>query len=499
MSTFYAPLLSSHEGTPRAWALGSREGTPRARSPRSPRSAAARRALGLAALAAMVSAAALVATAGASAPRARRADLRAGVWTIEPAAEAEAEAEAAPAAEVWDTGRGHADEGGAADLAADPGAPPIAMDVPFPEPAVPYLDALAACDSLACLRDAASRARSAKQRPFPAALLIGWQKSATTSLYGHLARHPGALVSSSKEPEFFTAKCGSEPASCDPAEQVHINIISSQLGWHCRCCRFHPAVANYHSTAHPPANSPQAFYIRKTLRRDEFVAGGGRAVALEASTHYAMNGDRLAANVVEALPWVKVVASLREPISRAASMLVHMADREGRGCLAAEGADLADCLVTASQLVGHPGPFNGLDALHGNYSHPLSAWLEAVPPGQLLVLQYEELVEEESEAAVLKRVKDFLGLDPAQPKRNPGLDEHNIRKDRVAPEGHPMRRGQYEALVARVRPDAERVAALLAGAGLAPSAEAWMARWEAVWVANLAACGADGACMIQLS
>jgi hypothetical protein len=261
MSTFYAPLLSS------------REGTPRARSPRSPRSTAVRRALGLAALAAIVSAAALVATAGASAPRARRADLRAGVWTIEPAAEAEAEAEAAPAAEVWDTGRGHADEGGAADLAADPGAPPIAMDVPFPEPAVPYLEALAACDSLACLRDAASRARSAKQRPFPAALLIGWQKSATTSLYGHLARHPGALVSSSKEPEFFTAKCGSEPASCDPAEQVRINIIPSQLGSYCCRCRFHPAAVqlplNRPPTRQLPAGllHPQDAPPRRVRRR----------------------------------------------------------------------------------------------------------------------------------------------------------------------------------------------------------------------------------------
>jgi hypothetical protein len=64
-----------------------------------------------------------------------------------------------------------------------------------------------------------------------------------------------------------------------------------------------------------------------------------------------------------------------------------------------------------------------------------------------------------------------------------------------------MARSRYEALVRHVRPDAEAVAAALVGARMLDAAggAAWVARWEAVWAANLAGCGADGMCRIQLS
>lgn len=184
---------------------------------------------------------------------------------------------------------------------------------------------------------------------------------------------------------------------------------------------------------------------------------GGALMAFEASTHYAMNGDPLAAGVAKAMPWVKIVASLREPISRAASMLIHMKDRDGEGCLAEPGADLYTCLSTASQLINRPGlPVNHMDSPHGGYAHALAAWLDAFPRGQVHVVQYEALVEPASTQAALRAVKEFLGVDPELPGGRQSLDAHNIRKDHLNPGGWRMRREHYAALVDLVEPDVNR-------------------------------------------
>jgi hypothetical protein len=91
----------------------------------------------------------------------------------------------------WNTGRGNADD---AEVVAAPEteeAPRVAADATF-------VEALAACTTLACLRDAHARPRAADQFNFPHALLVGWQKSATTSLYEHLARHKQVAESAVK-------------------------------------------------------------------------------------------------------------------------------------------------------------------------------------------------------------------------------------------------------------------------------------------------------------
>ena len=116
-------------------------------------------------------------------------------------------------------------------------------------------------------------------------------------------------------------------------------------------------------------------------------------------------------------------------------------------------------------------------------------------------LQYEELTSEEGEDRELTRVKTFIGVDPALPAKK-DLPEQNARRFTIAPEGWPMARRQYEALLEIVRPDALALVATLEGAKLIESAAAWMARWEAVWDANLASCdgaGPEAHCTIQLS
>jgi hypothetical protein len=114
------------------------------------------------------------------------------------------------------------------------------------------------------------------------------------------------------------------------------------------------------------------------------------------------------------------------------------------------------------------------------------------------VPQYEELTSEEGEREELRRVKTFLEVDPDLPKGQE-LGVANARRFKIKPEGWPIRREQYEALVALVRPDAEATAALLEKGWQVGSARAFLERWERVWDDNLATCDAKGDCKIQLS
>ena len=96
----------------------------------------------------------------------------------------------------------------------------------------------------------------------------------------------------------------------------------------------------------------------------------------------------MAEDLYELFPWLRIIISLREPISRAASMLVHLSDRNistsnyGQGgCLAANDMDLGKCLYQHSQIRGDDwgGPTE--------YASPLKAWLETFPKDQLFILQ----------------------------------------------------------------------------------------------------------------
>lgn len=243
----------------------------------------------------------------------------------------------------------------------------------------------------------------------------------------------------------------------------------------------------------------QKYYIENTLQRDAVVAEDATLMSFEASTHYAMNGDVIAASIYAVMPWVKIVASLREPISRAASMLVHMADKEKFGCLAPKNATLYHCLTTESQLIGHPGPYNFIDSPYGNYSLALSSWITAFPERQVHVVQYEALVGDEERASYeLKRLNSFLGLESDSSKKKETLTAHNVRKTKINPEGWSMKREEYVDLIHRVRPDAESVAQIVEKMGQG-SAAIWLQTWESIWEDNLSRCGPDGMCQIHLS
>ena len=328
-----------------------------------------------------------------------------------------------------------------------------------------YIDILKTCKSLECLRHAHSRqsVNEKKAFNFPHMLLIGYQKSATTSIFAQLRKHKKVRETPTKEPEFFTLKCHADPVNgCSRGQQAH--------------------------------------YVRNSLRLNDYVNADGDVMVFEASTHYAMNGDVLAHGVHKVMPWVKIVASLREPISRAASMLVHNMARNRRGCLMKPEASLYQCLVSSSQLVGHPGPWNYLDSPHGNYSLAIQSWLSEFPSDQVHIVQYEKITKGDHQSETeLKRLMDFLDLKQDSSRRNEeSLEKQNVRKDRYQSDGWFMQKSEYMDLIDRVKPDVKNLGRLLEEHGQAKTSE-WIRLWEDVWEENLASCDANDNCLIQLS
>lgn len=309
-------------------------------------------------------------------------------------------------------------------------------------PKSPYHLALERCNDLACLRDAAKQERGPGQFLFPHALVIGWQKSAAAGLFSRLAQHPGVLAPQEQESEFFSKGCDSNPAACPHEEQQE--------------------------------------YIQHILRLQRALRQGLRKPVIEGSTRYAAEGLRMAQGLHEAFPRLKLVASLREPISRAVAVLASAKDEASQACLSVDA--LFPCLKKQ------------LPAL--NYTAQLTAWLDAFPADQVMVMQYEALVSPDRErvAAQLSSLHKFLGLEPTAASAGGSLQ---LREPQPGTRTWRIKSDDYQALVKLVRPDAKKIADIVAQRGFGDSKQ-WLKNWEKVWQATLNTCRLDGNCTIRL-
>jgi hypothetical protein len=330
------------------------------------------------------------------------------------------------------------------------------------------VEALRGCETLECLRIAHEKPAGKATKNFPHFMIVGFQKSATTSLHYHLVRHPEIIRPWEKEPEFFSNTCGYDIASCSPEDIKD--------------------------------------YIQRMLRVHRYAAYDGTMASYEASTHYSRAGVTLAPQLLKEMPWLKVILLLREPISRASSMLVHIYDKNqmikgmgAGGCLKKYGMDLGHCLLTSSQITQKEGVRTNRGLFSNNYSTPLQAWLETFPRDQIYVGQYEVLVDESTQQDELVKIKKFLDIDPSLPTgEDAELMSRNSRKDSVNPDGWQMDQSKYQQIVDMVSEDSQIVADLIEKYGFGTS-EDWMRRWKSVWDRNLAKCDERGSCMIELS
>jgi len=221
-------------------------------------------------------------------------------------------------------------------------------------------------------------------RGLPSALIIGAQRSGTTSLFNYLVQHPDVLPPLGKEVHYFD-----------------LHYIRG-LEWYRGC-----------------------FPYRRRLR--------GGSITLDASPYYLAHPlapERAARH----LPDAKLIALLRNPIDRALSHYQHEV-RYGWEALSFEDAIEQEPERLAGEeerLRREPGYYSFNHHRHsythrGLYLRQLRQWLEYFPRSQLLVVQSEWLFR--NPAGATAAVHDFLGLAPHQLQRYKPFYEGKYDRD----------------------------------------------------------------------
>ena len=171
------------------------------------------------------------------------------------------------------------------------------------------LDWMADCRNISCIIKANDRLQGRTRFNLPHFFLVGWQKSATTSVNAYLRHHPQYLPGIKKEPHWFSV--------C----QHNLNAP------HCL-----------------PQTEEE--YLKDFLKLDEAVASRLEMVTLDASADYAGKGGAMARKLYRLFPWLKIVIMVREPISRLISytrMHTQSTFQEWKACR--PGSSLYTCLL----------------------------------------------------------------------------------------------------------------------------------------------------------
>lgn len=193
--------------------------------------------------------------------------------------------------------------------------------------------------------------------PLPTFVIVGAQKSGTTTLHDMLGQLPDAWMSNPKELHYFDKH------------------LDRGLQW-------------YSSQFSP----------------------GPEHVAWGESTPFYLYKDRAREAMVSALPEARFVAILREPVARAYSHY-WFARSKGREPLEtfAEAVAAEPARLSTSKD-GQPAAFSYLD--RGRYLRQLTALAQSAGRGRVLVLLTEDLSRQPS--AALTQVCEFVGLDTSE-------------------------------------------------------------------------------------
>jgi len=214
----------------------------------------------------------------------------------------------------------------------------------------------------------ASRRWNAHGRVLPDFVILGAQKSGTTTLYTQLATHPAVLPALRKEVHYFDA----------PPRAIE---------WY------------------------RAFFPRRRTVQAR-AASVGQALTGEATPFYLFHPGA-PARLRAAVPHARLVAILRDPVARAVSGY-HHAVRMGHDTRPIEVAlDPAndDALPDAIEWYDDPecpARLRGYLA-RGRYAEQLERWFAALSREQVLVVETPELAG----GVALGKTLDFLGLERA--------------------------------------------------------------------------------------
>ena len=202
----------------------------------------------------------------------------------------------------------------------------------------------------------------------PDFLVIGAPKAGTTALHAALAQHPEVFTSSPKEPKYWLCDDAPPPAWCGPGDR------HSQREWIWRRDRYDALFEPARPDQVRGESSPFYLWSRGAHRR-----------------------------IAEALPDVRLVAVVRDPIDRAYSNWMH---------LWSDGLEPVGEFESSLALQQHRidagwAPFWRYLEL-GRYGEQLAHLRRYVDPDRILVLRYRDVVDEP--AAAVDRTCRFLGI-----------------------------------------------------------------------------------------
>lgn len=206
--------------------------------------------------------------------------------------------------------------------------------------------------------------------PQPDFLIVGAPKAGTTALHAALSQHPEVFVSTPKEPKYWLCDDAPPPAWRGPGD------AHSQQEW--------------------------------MWRREEYLrlfAPAGRHQVRGESTPFYLWSRGAHRRIGEALPDVRLIAVVRDPIDRAYSNWMHL------WCDGLEPvADFESAFALQDERVRAGwAPFWRYRDL-GRYGEQLAHLHRHVDPDRVLVLRYRDIVDDPP--AAVDRACRFLGISP---------------------------------------------------------------------------------------
>lgn len=218
-------------------------------------------------------------------------------------------------------------------------------------------------------------------------IVIGAQKAGTTSLFQYLRAHPQIALPEDKERPFF-----SHDAAYRRGFDEYVKALALS------------------------AAGPE---IRRGTVTPQYMAGAVFAAEGEPSGPSEEPPERaVPARIARTLPGVRLIAILRDPVERAVSHH-RMEQRRAREQRPLEQAIAEQLEPVALESARHlPREETGY-VVRGEYARILGGYLQELPREQLLVLFTTDL--EARPAEVLRRVHEFIGVDPGQVPENLGV------------------------------------------------------------------------------
>jgi hypothetical protein len=223
----------------------------------------------------------------------------------------------------------------------------------------------------------------------PNFLIVGAAKAGTTALYYHLKSHPQIFMSPVKEPRYFSSRGGSPAFTPPPGLRLPL------------------------TTTVASDDEYRALFKKVTSER---------AVG-EASTHY-LYAPEAAERIQLAIPAVRLVAVLRNPVERAYSNYLHQV-REGLE----PAADFLTSLAEEKERIALGWPPFWHYAARGLYHAQLTRYYERFDRRQIRVYLYDDFAADP--ASLMRDLFEFLEVDTSfVPDLDRRYNESGVPKSR---------------------------------------------------------------------